>query len=87
MAGNSTLESICEGVPMIGMPCSADQMMNARSVSNVWKVELQLEHGAERNEIPKTIRKLMVEKQGEDIKDRTLKLIEKATLCFKEAGS
>ncbi|CAB4270867.1 unnamed protein product [Prunus armeniaca] len=84
---NSTLESICEGIPMICMPCSADQMMNARYVSDVWKVGLQLEHGVERNEIAKTIRKLMVEKQGEDIKDTALKLMEKATLCFKEAGS
>ncbi|KAI5346508.1 hypothetical protein L3X38_014387 [Prunus dulcis] len=72
---------------MICMPCSADQMMNARYVSDVWKVGLQLEHGVEKNEIAKTIRKLMVEKQGEDIKDRALKLMEKATLCFKEAGS
>ncbi|PQP92590.1 UDP-glycosyltransferase 76F1-like [Prunus yedoensis var. nudiflora] len=84
---NSTLDSICEGDPMICMPCSTDQMMNARYVSDVWKVGLQLEHGVERNEIAKTIRKLMVEKQGEDIKDRALKLMEKATLCFKEAGS
>ncbi|PRQ59325.1 putative cytokinin 7-beta-glucosyltransferase [Rosa chinensis] len=84
---NSTLESICEGVPMICMPCFTDQMVNARYVSNVWKVGLQLEPGAERGEIERTIRKLMVEKEGEEIRARSLKLMEKANLCFKQDGS
>ncbi|GMN41388.1 hypothetical protein TIFTF001_010608 [Ficus carica] len=42
---NSTLESICEGVPMICMPCFGDRKVNARFVSQVWKVGLQLENG------------------------------------------
>jgi hypothetical protein len=84
---NSTLESICEGVPMICMPCSSDQMMNARYVSDVWKVGLQLQHGFERGDIEKTIRKLMVEKQGKEIKDRVLKLMHKANFCLKQGGS
>ncbi|OEL38729.1 UDP-glucose iridoid glucosyltransferase, partial [Dichanthelium oligosanthes] len=35
---NSTLESICEGVPMICTPRFADQMINARFVQDVWKI-------------------------------------------------
>ncbi|KAM1612770.1 hypothetical protein PS2_001370 [Malus domestica] len=84
---NSTLESICEGVPMICTPCFSDQMVDARFVSDVWKVGLQLEHGIERGEVERTIRRLMVEKEGEEIKERALKLMEKANLSLKEGGS
>ena len=35
---NFILESICEGVPMICTPCFSEQMVNARYVSDVWKV-------------------------------------------------
>lgn len=85
---NSTLESICEGVPMICMPCFTDQRVNARYVSDVWRVGLQLENGnLERGEIEKLIRRLMVEKEGEEIRERILCLKEKASLCLKEGGS
>ncbi|GLT30268.1 hypothetical protein SLA2020_050780 [Shorea laevis] len=40
---NSTLESICEGVPMICMPFFMDQRVNARYVTEVWGVGVQLE--------------------------------------------
>lgn len=84
---NSTLECICEGVPMICMPCSADQMMNARYISDVWKVGLQLDHGKERGGIVKTIRKLMVEKEGKEIRNNMSDLTKKADHCFKPGGS
>ncbi|XP_050160003.1 UDP-glycosyltransferase 76F1-like [Malus sylvestris] len=84
---NSTLESISEGVPMICMPCFSDQMVDARFVSDVWKVGLRLEHGIERGEVERIIRRLMVEKEGEEFKERALKLKEKAKLCLKEGGS
>ncbi|KAM1141474.1 hypothetical protein FF1_041371 [Malus domestica] len=84
---NSTLESVYEGVPMICMPCFTDQMVNARFASDGWKVGLQLENGMEKGEIERTIRKLVVEKEGEEIRERALKLKEKANLCFKQGGS
>ncbi|XP_060175246.1 UDP-glycosyltransferase 76B1-like isoform X2 [Lycium barbarum] len=85
---NSTLESICEGVPMICMPCFSDQMVNARYVSNVWKVGVQLENGLERTNIGNAIRTLMADgKEGNQIKERMLRLKEKANSCLKSGGS
>ncbi|KAM1708388.1 hypothetical protein ACFX2K_001364 [Malus domestica] len=72
---------------MICTPCFSDQMVNARFVTDVWKVGLQLEHGIERGEVERTIRRLMVEKEGVEIKERALNLMEKANHCLKEGGS
>ncbi|KAG5616119.1 hypothetical protein H5410_015943 [Solanum commersonii] len=84
---NSTLESICEGVPMICMPCFGDQMVNARYVSHVWKVGVQLENGLKRMNIENAIRTLMEEEEGKQIKERMLELKEKANSCLKPGGS
>lgn len=84
---NSTLESRCEGVPMICMPCFGDQMVNARYVSHVWKVGIQLEHILGWTDIENAIRTLMSEKEGIQIKERMLQLKEKANSCLKPGGS
>ncbi|KAL4639127.1 hypothetical protein ACB092_03G195300 [Castanea dentata] len=70
---NLTLESICEGVPMICMPCFIDQKVNAKYVSQVWKVGLQLENGSDRLEIERCIRRLMLK--------------DKAKFCLQQGGS
>ncbi|XP_057981758.1 UDP-glycosyltransferase 76B1-like [Malania oleifera] len=84
---NSTLESIGEGVPMICVPCFADQRVNARYVSYVWRVGVQVEWGIERGGIERAIRKVMVEKEGEEIRDRIGDLKVKANLCASQGGS
>ncbi|GMH19079.1 hypothetical protein Nepgr_020920 [Nepenthes gracilis] len=84
---NSTLESICEGVPMICLPCFADQMVNARYVSDVWKVGIQLENGIGRGEVATAVRRLMAEEGGEEMRTRIEYLKEKAILCLKQGGS
>ncbi|KAL2525795.1 UDP-glycosyltransferase 76F1 [Abeliophyllum distichum] len=84
---NSTIESICEGVPMICMPCFTDQLVNARYVSHVWKVGVQLENGLDRVNIEQAIKKIMVEKEGEEIRKQVLHLKEKANLCLVPGGS
>ncbi|KAK1359622.1 UDP-glycosyltransferase 76F1 [Heracleum sosnowskyi] len=84
---NSTLESICEGVPMICSPSFGDQPTNARYVEAVWKVGLVLENGFEREEITKAIRRVMVDQEGREMKMRMSCLKEKVNICLMEGGS
>ncbi|KAL3732317.1 hypothetical protein ACJRO7_029052 [Eucalyptus globulus] len=84
---NSTLESISEGVPMICMPCFSDQNVNARFVSDVWRVGVHLNNGLERRKIAEAIRKLLVEKEGEEVRERAAQFKEKANSCLMQGGS
>ncbi|KAJ4725707.1 UDP-glycosyltransferase [Melia azedarach] len=63
---NSTLESIGEGVPMICRPNFGNQTVNARYVSQIWRIGLGLENELERGEVEKAVRKLKEEKEGEE---------------------
>ncbi|KAL8462908.1 hypothetical protein ACS0TY_032976 [Phlomoides rotata] len=84
---NSTVESICEGVPMICSPFFGDQMVNARYVNDAWKIGMRLEKGLERGEIEDTIRRLMLNREGEGIRQRVVCLKHKVDICFNEGGS
>ncbi|GMJ09806.1 UDP-dependent glycosyltransferase 76B1 [Hibiscus trionum] len=83
---NSTVESICEGVPMLCRPFFGDQMLNSSYVCNVWKIGLELQE-LERGNIKRTIKKLMVDMEGNKIRNRAMDLKEKATNCLMEYGS
>ncbi|KAI3799895.1 hypothetical protein L1987_35200 [Smallanthus sonchifolius] len=84
---NSTLESICEGVPMICSPCFVDQPINARYVSDVWKIGVLLEDGLERVGIEMAIKRVMIDKEGEETRERISCLKEKVNLSLDEGGS
>lgn len=84
---NSTLESICEGVPMICQPYLPDQMVNARYVSHFWRVGLHSEWKLERMEIERTIRRVMVEAESQEMRARIMHLKEKVDFCLRKGGS
>ncbi|KAJ9175158.1 hypothetical protein P3X46_013737 [Hevea brasiliensis] len=83
---NSTLESICEGVPMICQPCFGDQKVNVMYVSHVWKMGLELENELEREEVAKAVRRLMVTAKGMKMRQQTIEL-KKVECCMKKGGS
>lgn len=84
---NSTLESVCEGVPMLCWPSSGDQFVNSRIISHVWKVGIAMEVGLGRGHIEDCIGRLMVGKEGEELRDRIKIYKENAENCLKEGGS
>lgn len=84
---NSTLESICEGVPMMCLPRFGDQRSNARYVTELWRVGIQFEDNFKREDVEKAIKKLMGEQEGREMRERVSCLKEKASLCLAEGGS
>ncbi|XWS74875.1 hypothetical protein CRYUN_Cryun01aG0035800 [Craigia yunnanensis] len=83
---NSTLESICEAVPMICQPCFGDQRVNARYVSDVWRIGVHLENRLDRVEIARAVRKLLVE-EGQEMRERIVQFQKMADQCIQQAGS
>ncbi|XP_035839395.1 UDP-glycosyltransferase 76G1-like [Helianthus annuus] len=81
---NSTLESVCEGVPMICSPFRGDQPLDARYVSDVWKVGVYLENGWKREEITNAIRRVMAD---EEMRERSRILKQKLDASLIEGGS
>ena len=74
---NSTLESICAGVPMLGWPYFADQMLNNRCCVDAWGVGLAfeseplLEQLVRRGEVERKVRELMgVVQFGDTMRER-----------------
>ncbi|KAG9130785.1 hypothetical protein Leryth_020016 [Lithospermum erythrorhizon] len=84
---NSTLESICGGVPMICMPFFSDQVINARYVSHIWKIGVQLEGRVEREKIVEIIKRLMTGNEGEEIRKTMSQFKEKVQVCTSAGGS
>ena len=83
---NSTLESIYAGVPMICWPAIADQQVNSRCVSDVWRVGLDMKDSCERSVIEKMVRDLM-EGRREKIMKSMDEIAKQAQESVKEGGS
>ncbi|KAL2328796.1 hypothetical protein Fmac_022223 [Flemingia macrophylla] len=71
---NSTLESLCEGVPIMCQPHFGDQRVNARLLTQAWKVGLEWSNVIERDEVEGAVRRLMVSEEGKEMGQRALKL-------------
>ncbi|KAK6778559.1 hypothetical protein RDI58_025277 [Solanum bulbocastanum] len=83
---NSTLESICEQVPMICRPILGDQPVNARYLTQIYKVGFELEV-MERTVIEKTIRKLMLSEEGKDVKKRVVDMKQNIVAAMQIEGT
>ncbi|CAA7036708.1 unnamed protein product [Microthlaspi erraticum] len=84
---NSTLESLGEGVPMICRPFSTDQKVNARYLECVWKVGIQVEGELNIGGVEKAVKRLMVDEEGEEMRERAFSLKEKLIASVTSGGS
>ncbi|XP_043719323.1 7-deoxyloganetin glucosyltransferase-like [Telopea speciosissima] len=85
---NSTLESICEGVPMICWPFFAEQQTNCLYACTKWGIGMEIDSDVKREEVEGLVRELM--EDGEKCKSFRLKAMEwkkKAEEAAKPGGS
>lgn len=82
---NSTLESIFEGDPMICWPQVADQQVNGRCVSELWRVGFDMKDTCDRYIIEKMVRDLLEDKR-EEIMRSTNEIARMARGSVKENG-
>ncbi|KAB2617061.1 UDP-glycosyltransferase 85A2-like [Pyrus ussuriensis x Pyrus communis] len=79
---NSTLESLCGGVPMICWPFFAEQQTNCRYACKHWGIGIEIEDEVKRDYIEGLVRRLMEGEEGKEMRKNALgwkKKIEKAT--------
>ncbi|XP_008219459.1 PREDICTED: 7-deoxyloganetin glucosyltransferase-like isoform X1 [Prunus mume] len=79
---NSTLESLCGGVPMICWPFFAEQHANCRFCCKEWGIGMEIEGDVKRNYVEGLVRKLMEGEEGKEMRKKALewkKLAKEAT--------
>ncbi|CAK8537459.1 unnamed protein product [Lathyrus sativus] len=74
---NSTLESVCGGVPMICWPFFSEQHTNCRFCCHEWGIGLEIED-AKRDKIESHVKEMMDGEKGKEMKERALGLKELA---------
>ncbi|XP_054823622.1 7-deoxyloganetic acid glucosyltransferase-like [Prosopis cineraria] len=83
---NSTLEGVAAGVPMMCWPYFADQQINSRYVSEVWKIGLEMKDVCDRKLVEEMVNDLMVERRQEFEKS-TQAMATLAKTSVREGGS
>ena len=79
---NSTIESVCAGVPMLCCPFVADQQTNSKYTCNEWAIGININNDAKRDEVEKFVRELMEGDKSKKMKKKAMewkKLAEDAT--------
>nr|GMD91257.1 7-deoxyloganetin glucosyltransferase-like [Ipomoea batatas] len=69
---NSTLESICAGVPMICWPFFAEQQTNCWYCGTHWGIGMEIDNNVKRVEVECLVRELMDGKKGKEMKRKAM---------------
>ncbi|XP_010469678.1 PREDICTED: UDP-glycosyltransferase 74C1-like [Camelina sativa] len=88
---NSTLEALCLGVPMVGMPQWTDQPTNAKFIEDVWKIGVRVKADGEgflsKEEIGRCIVEVMEGERGKEMRKNAEKLKVLAREAISEGGN
>ncbi|XP_042517056.1 7-deoxyloganetin glucosyltransferase-like [Macadamia integrifolia] len=75
---NSTLDSICGGVPMICWPFFAEQLTNCRYSCVNWGIGDEIHPDVKREDVERLVRELMVGAKGKEMKKKAMEWKKKA---------
>ncbi|XP_065847710.1 7-deoxyloganetin glucosyltransferase-like [Euphorbia lathyris] len=78
---NSTLESLCGGVPVICWPFFAEQVTNSWFCRNKWGMGMEIGHDVSRNEIENLVNELMNDDGGNEIRKKAEEWKRKAEMA------
>jgi UDP:flavonoid glycosyltransferase YjiC (YdhE family) len=84
---NSTLESICFGVPVICWPFFAEQQTNCRYACTTWGIGTEVNQDVTRDEIETLVKEVMEGDKGKEMRQKTLEWKEKAVAATDIGGS
>ncbi|MED6170366.1 hypothetical protein PIB30_030079 [Stylosanthes scabra] len=84
---NSTLESICEGVPMACWPFFAEQQTNSFYACNKWGIGMEIECDVKREQVEELVRELMEGQKGKQMRDKAMGWKHKAEAATSIGGS
>ncbi|XP_043687285.1 7-deoxyloganetin glucosyltransferase-like isoform X2 [Telopea speciosissima] len=83
---NSTLESICGGVPMVCWPFFAEQQTNCRYSCTHWGIGAEIDNNVKRNDVEKLVRELMEGENGKEMKSKAMIWRKKAEEATSSVG-
>ncbi|RCV33038.1 hypothetical protein SETIT_7G050800v2 [Setaria italica] len=83
---NSTLESICGGVPMVCWPFFAEQQTNCRFKRTEWGIGMEIGDDVRRGEVEALIREAMEGEKGKEMHRRVTELRESAVAAARPGG-
>ncbi|KAG9451451.1 hypothetical protein H6P81_011416 [Aristolochia fimbriata] len=69
---NSTLESVCSGVPMICWPFFAEQPTNCRYVCKEWGLGMEIDKDVRREGVEVLVREMMEGKKGREMREKAM---------------
>ncbi|KAL6660411.1 hypothetical protein ACP70R_001957 [Stipagrostis hirtigluma subsp. patula] len=83
---NSTLESICGGVPMVCWPFFAEQQTNCRYKRTEWGIGMEIDGEVRRDKVEALIREAMEGEKGRDMRRRVAELRDSAVAAAAPGG-
>ncbi|XP_057496081.1 linamarin synthase 2-like [Actinidia eriantha] len=84
---NSTLETVCEGVPVICWPFFADQQTNCRYACTDWGIGVEVGYDVKREEVEGLVREMMEGDKGKELKRKAWEWKQKAEEATDVGGS